>query len=191
LDEVWLLACAAIDVFEPARMATGDERIEGGHMTEVADQRRQDEGVRERASGAVEEATSAAQDKAMELRSKGASQLREQLDTRTTDVGRQARTVAQALRQSGEKLRGEGNAQAASVTDNAAQRVELLGEYLERVQGDELLRDAERFARQRPWVLAGVGLLAGLAASRMMKASSERRYDAYEPGAPYGAGRGA
>jgi ElaB/YqjD/DUF883 family membrane-anchored ribosome-binding protein len=191
LDEVWLLACAAIDVFEPARMATGDERIEGGHMTEVADQRRQDEGVRERASGAVEEATSAAQDKAMELRSKGASQLREQLDTRTTDVGRQARTVAQALRQSGEKLRGEGNAQAASVTDNAAQRVELLGEYLERVQGDELLRDAERFARQRPWVLAGVGLLAGLFASRMMKASSERRYDAYEPGAPYGAGRSA
>ncbi len=160
-------------------------------MTEVAEGRQLDEGVRERATGAVEEATSAAQDKAMELRSKGANQLREQLDTRTTDVGRQARSVGQALRQSGEKLRGEGNAQAASVTDNAAQRVEQLGEYLERVQGDELLRDAERFARQRPWVLAGVGLFAGLVASRMMKASSERRYDAYEHGAHAGAGRTA
>jgi ElaB/YqjD/DUF883 family membrane-anchored ribosome-binding protein len=162
----------------------------GVTMTEVAEGRQLDEGVRERATGAVEDATSAAQDKAMELRSKGANQLREQLDTRTTDVGRQARSVAQALRQSGEKLRGEGNGQAAGVTDNAAQRVELLGEYLERVQGDELLRDAERFARQRPWVLAGVGLFAGLVASRMMKASSERRYDAYEHGAQAGAGRG-
>jgi ElaB/YqjD/DUF883 family membrane-anchored ribosome-binding protein len=160
-------------------------------MTEVAEGRQLDEGVRERATDAVEEATSAAQDKAMELRSKGANQLLEQLDTRTTDVGRQARTVAQALRQSGEKLRGEGNAQAASVTDNAAQRVEQLGEYLERVQGDELLRDAERLARQRPWVLAGVGLFAGLVASRMMKASSERRYDEYEHGASSGAGRSA
>ena len=64
--------------------------------------------MRERAGGAVEDAASAAQDKAMELRSKGASQLRDQLDTRTTDVGRQAKTVAQALRQSGQNLRGEG-----------------------------------------------------------------------------------
>lgn len=146
-------------------------------MTEVADERRQDEGVRERAGGAVEDAASAAQDKAMELRSKGANQLRGQLDTRTTDVGRQAKSVAQAFRQSGEKLRGDGNTQAASATDMAAQRVEQLGEYLERVQGDELLRDAERFARQRPWLLAGIGMFAGLVASRMMKASSEQRYE--------------
>jgi ElaB/YqjD/DUF883 family membrane-anchored ribosome-binding protein len=158
-------------------------------MTEVADERRQDQGVRERAGGSVEEAASTAQDKAMELRSKGASQLREQLDTRTTDVGRQAKTVAHAFRQSGEKLRGEGNTQAAGATDMAAQRVEQLGEYLERVQGNELLRDAERFARQRPWLLAGMGLFAGLVASRMMKASSEQRYQASQPGTPTNATR--
>ena len=142
-------------------------------MTGVADERQLDEGARERASGTVEDATSAAQDKAIELRSKG------------------ARSVAQALRQSGQNLRGEGNAQAASVTDTAAQRVEQLGEYLEHVEGDQLLRDAERLARRRPWVLAGVGLFAGLVASRMMKASSERRYDEYEHGASSGAGRSA
>ena len=155
-------------------------------MTNVADERRQDDGVRERAAGAVEDAASVAQDKALELRSRGASQVREQLDTRTTDVGRQARSVAEALRQSGEKLRGEGNAQAAGVTEGAAARVEQLGEYLERVDGDALLRDAERFARRRPWLLAGMGLFAGLVASRMMKASSEQRFEssrpAYEPG---------
>ena len=147
-------------------------------MTNVADERRQDEGVRERAGGAVEDAASAAQDKALELRSKGANQLRDQLDTRTTDVGRQAKSIGQAFRQSSEKLRGEGNTQAASATDMAAQRVEQLGDYLERINGDELLRDAERFARRRPWLLAGIGMFAGLVASRMMKASSEQRYEA-------------
>jgi ElaB/YqjD/DUF883 family membrane-anchored ribosome-binding protein len=162
-------------------------------MTEVADERRQDEGVRERAGGAMEDAASAAQDKALELRSKGASQLRDQLDTRTTEVGKQAKTVAQAFRQSGEKLRGEGNTQAANTTDMAAQRVEQLGAYLERIQGDELLRDAERFARQRPWLLAGIGMFAGLVASRMMKASSEQRYQAssYEGATPTSPGRSA
>lgn len=147
-------------------------------MTDVADERQQEDGVRERAGGAMEEAASAAQDKAMELRSKSANQLRDQLDTKTTDVGKQAKSVAQAFRQSGERLRGEGNTQAASATDMAAQRVEQLGEYLERIRGDELLRDAESFARRRPWLLAGIGMFAGLVASRMMKASSEQRYEA-------------
>lgn len=146
-------------------------------MTEIAGERRQEEGVRERAASTMEEAASATQDKAMELRSRGADQLRQQLDTRTTDVGREARSVAQALRQSGENLRGEGKSQAASVTTGTADRVERLAQYLERVDGDQLLRDAEQFARRRPWLVAGASLVAGLLASRVMKASSERRYE--------------
>lgn len=58
----------------------------------------------------------------------------------------------------------------------AADRVERLGGYLEQTNGDHLLRDAEEFARRRPWLVAGMGLVAGLAASRFLKASSERRY---------------
>jgi ElaB/YqjD/DUF883 family membrane-anchored ribosome-binding protein len=145
-------------------------------MTEVAGQRRE-EGARERAASTVQQAASTTQEKAVELRSKSADQLRQQLDTRTTDAARQAKSVAQALRQSGQNLRGEGNQQAAGFTEGAADRVEQLGEYLERVDGDQMLRDAERFARRRPWLLAGIGLLSGLVASRMMKASSERRYE--------------
>ncbi len=144
-------------------------------MTNVAEDR-QAEGVRERASSTVQDAASTTQDKAMELRSRGVDQLREQMDTRTTDAGRQAQEIAKALRQSGEQLRSGGKGQAAGVTDAAADRVEQFGQYLERVDGNELLSDAERFARRRPWLLAGIGLVAGLAASRMVKASSEHRY---------------
>ena len=40
-----------------------------------------------------------------------------------------------------------------------------------------MLRDAEQFVRTRPWVVAGAAAAAGIVASRIFKASSERRYD--------------
>lgn len=149
-------------------------------MTNVAEGQ-QEEGVRERAASAAQDAASTTQEKVIELRSRGADQLRGQLDSRTTDAGRQAQDVASALRQSGEQLRSDGKSHAATVTEGAAERVERFGQYLERVNGNELMDDAERFVRQRPWMVAGVALFAGLAASRMMKASSERRYSTSRP----------
>ena len=70
--------------------------------------------------------------------------------------------MAQALRQSGEKLRSQGEAQqAADVAEGAADRIERLGGYLEQTKRDALLRDVEDFARRRPWMIAGIGMLAG------------------------------
>jgi hypothetical protein len=74
-------------------------------------------------------------------------------------------------------LRQEGNETPARVAEQAADRIEQLGSYLESKRGDEMLRDVEDFARRRPWLVAGIGLAAGLAASRFLKASSERRYE--------------
>ena len=86
--------------------------------------------------------------------------------------------MAQALRRSGEQLSNEGDGQqAAELAEGAADRIERLGGYLERTSGAELVRDVEDFARRRPWMIAGMGLVAGLAASRFLKASAERRYD--------------
>ena len=52
-----------------------------------------------------------------------------------------------------------------------------LGYEMEEARPWPLLRDVEHFSRRRPWMIAGIGLVAGLAASRFLKASSERRYD--------------
>ena len=136
------------------------------------------EGLVGEATSQVQDAASAAQEKAVELKEQGKGKLGETLDQRTNQAGGQARKMAQALRQSGEKLRGQGEAQqAADVAEGAADRIERLGGYLERTSGDALLRDVEDFSRRRPWMIAGIGLMAGLAASRFLKASSERRYD--------------
>jgi len=141
------------------------------------------EGLVDQATTQVQEAASVAQEKAVELKEQGKGKLGETLDQRTNQAGEQARKMAQALRQSGERLRSQGEAQqAADVAEGAADRIERMGGYLERTSGDELLRDVEDFSRRRPWMIAGIGLLAGLAASRFLKASSERRYGSMQAG---------
>lgn len=140
-------------------------------------ERRDQGGLAEQASVQVQEAASAAQEKASELREEGSARLRDQVDQRSTQAGSQVRSLAEALRKSGNELRTEGNSNAAQLTSQAADRLERFGSYLEEMRGDEVMRDLESFARRRPWMLAGLGLLAGAAAARFMKASSEQRYD--------------
>ena len=142
-------------------------------------ERTDQEGLVGQASTQVQEAASTAQEKAVELKAQGKGKLGETLDQRTNEAGVQARKMAHALRRSGEQLSNEGDGQqAAGLAEGAADRIERLGGYLERTSGDELMRDLEDFARRRPWIVAGMGVVAGLAASRFLKASSERRYGA-------------
>ena len=137
------------------------------------------EGPVGQATSHAQGAASAVQEKAGELKEQGRSKVGEQLDERTTQVGGQARQMAQALRQSGGQMRDQGaNRQVAGIAEGAADRIDRLGGYLEQTSGDALLRDAEEFARRRPWLVAGVGLAVGVVVSRFLKASAERRYGA-------------
>jgi hypothetical protein len=141
------------------------------------DERGQQEGLASQASAKVEDAASLAQEKASELREQGSARLRDQLDERSTKVGSQVRSLATALRRSGNDLSKEGDGNASQLTTQAADRIERVGSYLEQKSGDELMRDLEKLARRRPWLLAGLGMLAGVAAARFVKASSEQRSD--------------
>jgi hypothetical protein len=137
------------------------------------------EGLVEQTKSELAETASAVQDKAVELKDEGRGKLGETLDRRTTEAGAQAHQVAKALQQSSTQMLAQGDKsaqQVAHAAEWASHRVERLGGYLERTNGEHLLRDAEEFARRRPWMVAGMGLVAGLAASRFLKASSERRY---------------
>ena len=136
----------------------------------------QQEGLASQASAKMEDAAGTAQEKASEWREQGSARLRDQFDQRSTQAGSQVRSLAEALRRSGTELGDEGNGSASQLTKQAADRIERVGGYLEQKSGDDLMQDLERFARHRPWILAGLGMVAGLAAARFVKASSERRY---------------
>jgi ElaB/YqjD/DUF883 family membrane-anchored ribosome-binding protein len=115
--------------------------------------------------------------KAHELGEDASFQVREQLAQRSTQAGEQVQAMGRALQSGVEQLRGEGKDVPARVMAQVAERAEDFGAYLQSAQADQMLGDLERFARRRPWVTAGVGVIAGFVASRFVKASADRRYE--------------
>lgn len=143
-----------------------------------------DTAIAPRAREDTETGTATVQERAEEAKTKGSRQLQKQLDDRTTQAGQQARSLAEALRRSSLELAaGDDTGGVSRIASGAADRIERLGGYLEGASGDDMLRDAERVARRRPWLVAGAAALVGLAASRVLKASSEGRYGSGSNGA--------
>ena len=104
--------------------------------------------------------------------------LKDQVDQRSTQAGQQVNTVADDVRTVAGELRNQGKDKPAQYAEQAAERVQSVGQWLERSDGDQIVRDVEGFARRNPWAVAAGGMVLGLAASRFLKASSSERYRA-------------
>ena len=122
-------------------------------------------------------ATEKAQEKAQEAAGQAKSRVREQVDQRSTEAGQRVQSTASDIRGVGEELRKQGKDQPAKIADQVAERAERVGGYLERSDGNTILHDAEDFGRRQPWAVALGGLALGIVASRMLKASSQGRYE--------------
>ncbi|HEX7255546.1 MAG TPA: hypothetical protein VF236_06420 [Gaiellaceae bacterium] len=173
-------------------------------MSEITQERRgraggEEQSATEQAKQKVQAATGEVQqqvgEKAQELRTQAGEGIRQQLDGRSTQAGEQISSTADALRRVGGQLREEGNTTPAQYAEKAAEPVERLGRYLTEADGERLLRDAEQFARRRPWVAVLGGATLGFLAARFIKASSTgdgagRSSDTYTqaalPAAPVG-----
>ena len=119
-----------------------------------------------------------AQDKTRGALGQARGRLRDQVDRRSTQAGGQVQSAAQDVRKVAEQLRGQGKETPARVAEQVADRAEAFGSYLRDADGERLLGDAETVARRQPWLVAAAGLALGFAASRFLKASSSRRYQA-------------
>jgi ElaB/YqjD/DUF883 family membrane-anchored ribosome-binding protein len=135
------------------------------------------DGVVEEVQQKGEELVSQAQERAHEMRGEAGVRLRDQVDERSTQAGEQVRAVGKALRRSSEQLRTEGKGAPASVVEQVARRADDLGGYLQQANADRILGDVEDFARRRPWLTGAIAATAGFLASRVVKASSARRYE--------------
>lgn len=118
------------------------------------------------------------QEKASEAKQNTRERVRQEIDTRSSRTGEQMTKTGSALRQTAQQLRGDRQEQQAKVLEAVADRTERVGRYLNQTEGEQILRDVERMARQRPWVVAGAGTVLGFLAARFTKASSTRRYEA-------------
>lgn len=128
-------------------------------------------------SATSESATDQARGKAQEVGSQARDRVRDQVDQRSTQAGEQAGSAAQALREASQKLRQDGNEPVAKGMERVADRVESAGGWLRDSDGDAILSDVEDFGRRNPLAVVAGGVALGFAASRLLKASSRRRYE--------------
>jgi ElaB/YqjD/DUF883 family membrane-anchored ribosome-binding protein len=126
--------------------------------------------------GVASQALDQVQERTQDARAQVRETARAQIDNRSSQLGEQVGSVAQALRKTSAQLDFEGNTTGAKAAQAAAGHAERVGRYLRDSDSDRILNDVERFARRRPWAAAGIGAALGFAASRFLKASSERRY---------------
>lgn len=140
----------------------------------------------DQAQDRVAEAKNQAQEKVQEASGQAKHKLREQVDQRSTQAGDRVASAAGDVRSVGEELRRQGKEQPARIADQAADRAERLGGYLQESDADRILRDVEDLGRRQPWIVVAGGLALGFAASRFLKASSEQRYRSHRSPTPSG-----
>ena len=133
----------------------------------------------------AQEAAAQAKDKAGQAAQQARGQAREQVDQRSTQAGERVTAQAADVRSVASALRDQGKDQPAKLAEQAADRAEKLGSYLQDADADRLLADLEDLGRRQPMAVVFGGLALGFAASRFVKASSQERYAASTGSRPY------
>ena len=105
-----------------------------------------------------------------------ADEARREVETRLNDrkdfVASSVETLAQALRDGSEQMRAQGQVAPARVLDLVAGGIAQFGGTLQNKEIDQVIRDTERFARERPGVFLAAAVALGVVAGRFLKSSS-------------------
>ncbi len=99
--------------------------------------------------------------------------------------------ISHALRQTGDNLRSENQGMVADYVEQAAGRIDQLSRYFDQHSVNDLLNEAERFARKEPALFLGGAALLGLLASRFFKSSGSHHDMSYRSNRGYGRGYSA
>ena len=120
-----------------------------------------------------------------------------QLSSQKGRAAETARVVAQSLHEAGRSLEQGNQGMVGQYAHQAAQQLEGLSRAIDQKQPDELLAEAEAFARRQPALFLGLAFAGGLLAARFLKSSGrgaslgDRLSEAYSTASPDGATDGA
>lgn len=176
------------------------------HTTDTEGRKRQvsreESDVRQKAQDTAEQARHKARETAAEVTEEAKARTREMAGTakeeartmaesRKSQVTSELDTIAEAFRTSGQELRKRDEEPVARYANQIADRIEDASSYLSGRSVDQLLNDAEDFARQQPEIFLGGAFGLGLLVSRFFKSSERHGYErsrAYYTGGDYGYG---
>jgi ElaB/YqjD/DUF883 family membrane-anchored ribosome-binding protein len=131
--------------------------------------------AREQIADTVSEVTQQATETVGQLASSAKHQVTSQIDTQKQKASETLTSVAQALRQTGSQLRSQDQAPVADYTSKAADQVERLSTFLRDHDVNDILHEAEQFARRSPALFLGGAFALGLLGARFLKSSSQQR----------------
>jgi hypothetical protein len=121
------------------------------------------------------------------VRHRAAEQLTSQKGRATDGLD----ALAQAVRNSTERLRTDRHEMVAGYVDRAADHLERFSTALRDKDVDEILRDAQNLARRQPALVIGGSFLVGMIAARFLKSSQPSGRDwADDTATEYGTGQG-
>lgn len=95
----------------------------------------------------------------------------QQVDQRREQAADAVDRLAQSIRRVSVDI-GEQQPAIGNAVDTAAEQAERLAGYLRRTDARQMLGNVQSYARRQPLLFVGGAFLAGLAASRLMKAAS-------------------
>lgn len=119
------------------------------------------EDVRDKAASVAGEATE-----------KAKSEARSTIATQKEEAVKELHGVAEALRMTSSQLREQDQSMVASYGNKIADQVDRMSDYLDQKSLDEVIGEAENFARRKPEIFLGGAFTLGLLASRFFKSSA-------------------
>lgn len=143
----------------------GSETADGGSGSERVDE------LAGQAKQAGGELAGQAKDVGAKLAGEAREATRGQLDGRSTKAGEGMVEAAHDVRDIAEELRRKGRDRPAHLADQAAERMDRFGAYLQEADTDRILRDARRMASRRPAAVVAGAAVVGIVAGRLLKAS--------------------
>ena len=108
-------------------------------------------------------------DAVKEAASQATDFVRRQADRRSRELGGRLSAAADDLESTLDDVTRGGQEIATIIARQLAQVARRAGHYLEHTDTRRMLKDARRFAREQPWTVVAIGMVAGFALSRVVK----------------------
>lgn len=153
--------------------------------------------VRDKAQAATEQATQKARETADEVAQKAKEESRQLAGTakqearsmaeqRKSQMASELDSIAEAFHKSSRELHTQDEAPVARYATKVADQLEHASSYLRQHSVDDILGDAENFARQQPELFLAGAFGLGVVISRFFKSSESDRYGNGSRGDRYG-----
>jgi len=130
--------------------------------------------VRDSVSNTVDQARQQAETEGNRLIGTARTRARSAFEHQQHRVADSIGSVAQALHQAADKLNEQNEDVVARYTDTAAQRIEQFADSLRNRNLDDLVGQAEQFARRQPEMFLGSAVAAGFLIARFLRTSGGR-----------------